>query len=436
MNRVCADNEASTPGFLATVWPASVPTDTELQRRRKVIVRSAQVAVAVMIAAGVGGALLVDYKFFTANRIALLILVSGAYAVWSLHGMRDTIRRLLAEREPAAASPAMDRQRIFYFLVQLGLGALVYTLSNGIRGGSLAWLVLLPPVAHSAILLSRSGIALVSVASVCIFVANVAARQGWSYAGSASVAFSFAVCFTLIFTLLAVSAERSRAKVQTLADELSDANRKLREYAVAAEELAATRERNRLAREIHDSLGHYLTVVNVQIEAARAMQPHDEARARDALTKAQSLTQEGLREIRRSVSALRASPLENKSVPAALADIVAESRAAGVNAHLEISGVPRSLSPAAELTLYRAAQEGLTNVRKHASCSRATLTLNFSSPAAVRLTVCDDGAGVAGNPGRGFGLMGLQERAQLVGGQLRSQSTAGHGFTLEVEVPG
>jgi signal transduction histidine kinase len=271
-----------------------------------------------------------------------------------------------------------------------------------------------------------------------LLVGNVVRWHGWHLVPTASLAFAFAVLFTLVFTLLAVSSERSRWEVQRLAGELSEANRKLRAYAVQAEELAATRERNRLAREIHDSLGHYLTVVNVQIEAARALQERDPTRMRDALAKAQSLTQEGLREIRGSVAALRASPLDNKPLAAALQQFVDESRAAGLAVELQVLGEARALSPQAALTLYRAGQEGLTNVRKHAQATAVRLALDYREAANVCLSVSDNGTGAANgaDTATGFGLLGLRERTQLLGGTVRVQTAPGAGFALEVEIPG
>lgn len=426
-----------TTQLLATVWPRTLPSDSEAQRRKKTVVRSAQVAVAVMVAAGVAGAIVADSAIFSAGRIAALVLAAAAYTAWSLNGMRKPVQVLLAV-DAAEATPAANIRTVIYFIVQLVLAGIVFHLSNHTRGGALAWLVLLPPVAHSVILLPRAGIATVALVVMAMLALNVLAQQGPRFVLSASIAFSFAVFFTLIFTVLAVSAERSRHKIQRLADELASANRKLREYAVEAEELAATRERNRLAREIHDSLGHYLTVVNVQIEAARAMHERDSARSRAALDKAQSLTQQGLQEIRRSVAALRALPLENQSLPAALGHIVEESRAAGLEVTFELLGAPRKIAPAAELTLYRAAQEGLTNVRKHATTATASVRLSFDHPAIVSLSVSDKGAGTAALDigSHGFGLIGLRERAQLLGGRFQVETAPGNGFTLRVEVPG
>ena len=108
--------------------------------------------------------------------------------------------------------------------------------------------------------------------------------------------------------------------------------------------------------------------------------------------KAQAMTHLGLKEVRRSVSALRASPLEGRALPAALADLAAESDAAGLTAKITVSGETRELSPQAALTLYRAAQEGLTNCRKHSGIASARVWLEYLPAARARLTVADDGA--------------------------------------------
>jgi signal transduction histidine kinase len=362
------------------------------------------------------------------------------YIAWSYYGTRGALRFFLWEQgaPPSLADRLPASGVVPYFAVQVGLGGLVYYLGDTGRVPTLVWLALLPPVAYSVFLLEWRGITAVSGLVLAVFVLNLVRWHGWRSVPYGLLAFSFGLGFTLVFTLLVVSSEKARWEVQRLVNELAEANRKLREYAVQIEELAATRERNRLAREIHDSLGHYLTVVNVQIEAARALHERDPSGAREALLKAQAHTQEGLREIRRSVAALRASPLDSRLLGEALQEVVADSRAAGLMAELQVVGHPRPLSPPAELTLYRAGQEGLTNVRKHAGTAQAHLVLDFSQPGSVRLTVTDEGMGVSTETSSevGFGLLGLRERAQLLGGTVRTHSTPGAGFKLDVEVPG
>jgi signal transduction histidine kinase len=409
-------------------------TDAGQRERKQQAVRGGQLAMVILVLAAVAGALAADGERFEWWRTLALAGLGILYILWNLQGTRDVVRLVLEEADtpqPAAATGECLR----YFGVQFLLAGLIFHLGNLGHANTLLWLVLLPPVAHSIILLSRAGIMVVCLASIALLAANVVRWEGWAAVPYGTLAFSFAVLFTLVFTQLAVSAERARSQVQRLAEALARANAKLRAYAVQAEELSAIRERNRLAREIHDSLGHYLTVVNVQLEAARALWETDPARARTAVQQAQTLNLEGLQGIRRSVAALRASPLDGKTLGQALEQLAGETTGAGLRVDWRLLGTARPLSPAAELTFFRAAQEGLTNVRKHARTSGACLQLDFSAARSTRLTVRDEGGGAPADVGGGFGLLGLRERALLLGGAATVQTAPGQGFTLQVEVP-
>jgi len=364
------------------------------------------------------------------------VLSGLAYVLWYLYGLRESVGWALWERgagPPPVWPPPLHWRQAGYFTIQLGLAGLIGLLAGRNGGSALVWLVLLPTVAQSVFMLRGPGIAAVSGLSMGI-LAYVGWRHGWNSVPESLLEFFYAVVFTLVFSTLAVNSEKARGEVERLAGELSAANGKLRASAVQAEELAATRERNRLAREIHDSLGHYLTAANMQIEAARALWDCDASRARDALDKAQRLTQQGLQDIRQSV----ATPLADRPLTEALHQIVNDSCATGLATAIEVQGEVRGLSPQARLTLYRAGQEGLTNVRKHARATAARLVLDFRDSAKMCLRVTDDGAGAATGATMtgGFGLLGLQERVQLLGGTIRVQTAPGAGFALEVEVPG
>ena len=195
---------------------------------------------------------------------------------------------------------------LLYFVIQVPLGIWIMFLSDG-QG----WLVLLPLISQ-ATLTSRRWMLIVTAATMLGFLGVLTLLASWDDAFKSVILFFPAIVFVIIFTEITLREQRARAEVERLAKELSDANTKLREYATQVEELATTKERNRLAREIHDGLGHYLTAINMQIEAARAVIDTDRTRALDALGKAQALTKEGLTEVRRSVAALRASPIENR----------------------------------------------------------------------------------------------------------------------------
>jgi signal transduction histidine kinase len=229
--------------------------------------------------------------------------------------------------------------------------------------------------------------------------------------------------FAVVLTKVLMREQQARA-------ELAVAHQQLHEYAAQAERLAAAHERNRVARDIHDGLGHALTVVQMQIKAARAVLAPDPARADTMLVKAQEQAEEALREVRRSVSALR-------EIRPPLADAVrALAGDSGVPTEVDVSGTVRTLLADAEEALFRAAQEGLTNVRKHARASRAVIVLDYSRPAAVRLEVRDDGSFSEPGSGSGFGLAGLRERAAGLGGTLSLTPAPGGGSTLLMEVPG
>ncbi len=245
-----------------------------------------------------------------------------------------------------------------------------------------------------------------------------------------------AILFVVAFTEARLGEQRAREEAEVLTVELEKANRQLASYAVQAEEMATIQERNRLAREIHDNLGHYLTVVNVQIEAARAVMSQNPERAEEALDKAQKLTRDGLTAVRQSVAALRESPIDSRTLIDAIGSLAQEARSSGLVVDYSVLGERRSLDSQTKLTLYRVAQEGLTNVRKHAHASRVDVVLDYSLPQTVRLLVKDNGVGMSAVTGDGFGLIGMRERIQMLGGQLTIESAARQGFWLETAVPG
>jgi signal transduction histidine kinase len=242
-----------------------------------------------------------------------------------------------------------------------------------------------------------------------------------------------AVFFVATFAHMRLNEQQARENAERLMAELEQANAQLAAYATQAEELAITQERNRLAREIHDSLGHYLTTVNVQIEAAKVVMDSDPERALDAMNKAQELAQKGLARVRESVATLRESPVSNRPLHQAIAFLVKETQSTGIVTEFEVVGEPQALEHKVALALYRAAQEALTNVRKHARASRVDVLLDFQ-PGKVSLEVKDNGVGAPETTG-GFGLLGIRERMQLLGGRLEISTGVAKGFCLTASVP-
>jgi len=316
-----------------------------------------------------------------------------------------------------------------YFLLQLTLFGTLVWLEIPLNG---LWLLAMPIVSQATICLpwpAVVGIVIAYLGLNCVLPVN----PGWSPDDRLRTGLSLlsGYVFVVGMTLIADVARKAKIRAETLAAELEEANARLRATAAQTAELAAANERNRIARDIHDGLGHFLTVITVQLQAARALLPAEPARAADAVTKAEETSRAALDDVRRSVGALRAAQ-SRPALDTAIAGVVQES---GLPATFRLEGTLRTVPDAVEQTLFRAAQEGLTNVRKHAPGARAELVLDFHEPRRVRLVVTDDGAGTRGEATGGFGLPGLRERVAAVGGTLVAGNRAARGFELCVEVP-
>jgi signal transduction histidine kinase len=222
-------------------------------------------------------------------------------------------------------------------------------------------------------------------------------------------------------------------RLQQEQESLAQANAQLTDYAATLEELTITRERNRMARELHDTLAHTLSALSVQLETVKAYWDVDSAAAQQMLDKSLAATRSGLQETRRALKSLRASPLDDLGLALALRRM-AEETAARANLQLNLSLPERfpSLSPDVEQCIYRVAQEAVANAAHHANAHLLTVQLSANEPS-VRLLVRDDGLGFDVQQGEGsghFGLPGMRERAQSVGGQLTIDSRPGQGTTI------
>jgi len=223
---------------------------------------------------------------------------------------------------------------------------------------------------------------------------------------------------------------------QQLRDEQArtrEALEQLRLSRAAQLESAKVEERARLAREIHDVLAHTLSALAVQLESGRLLleqRPGDPA-GLDAVERAHRLAHDGLVEARRAVGALRGGALPG---PDALQSLAADFQDdTGVPCRAEVVGEPAELSYEARLAVYRTAQEALANVRKHASARSVTLRLRWK-PDCAELTVENEGEPKAWSVKSGYGLLGIRERAELLGGRLEAGPVE-HGFRVRLWVP-
>lgn len=232
--------------------------------------------------------------------------------------------------------------------------------------------------------------------------------------------------------------------LSTIGDVVSMAIERARLFERSAR-LGAVEERNRLAREIHDTLAQGLTAISLQLESADYLLESgaNREKAHQAIRKALALARSNLEETRRSVQDLRAAPLEGRTLAEALAALAAEQATHGgtrgeapLDVRVEIAGESRPLPVRIENAVYRTAQEALTNVRRHAQAQHVTVQLE-TTPHAVKLSVEDDGQGFEADeqlPGR-YGIVGMNERARLLDGEFWVCSAPGEGTRIELAIP-
>ncbi len=236
------------------------------------------------------------------------------------------------------------------------------------------------------------------------------------------------------------------AWIGAIIDQSAERGRLIRELEATRQELAAVErqagvleERQRLAREIHDTLAQGFTSIVMHLEAAEARSDGPDDGWRHHLEAARRTARESLTESRRFLAALRPGPLESSPLPETLQRVVAEwSRETGTRATFTVVGTPRTAAPEADVTLLRATQEALTNARRHASASHVAVTLSYLDDQ-VLLDVRDDGAGFDANGSAtsspGLGLVGMRERAARLGGSVAVESRPGVGTAVAVALP-
>ena len=253
----------------------------------------------------------------------------------------------------------------------------------------------------------------------------------------------FAMALVFVCTIArALRAERlSREHTETLLTQLERSHAQLQAHAETVAELATTEERNRLARDIHDSLGHYLTVTNVQIAKAIAFQHRDPGVAEQAMRNAKDTAHQALDAVRQSVGALRTTRDAFVFVNA-LTALVERTRTDGCEITLHTEGSDSGYRPGTLNALYYVAQEALTNIQKHAHATNVSIDISFSESEA-RLMVRDDGRGFslaaidnqgAGADG-GYGLHSMHDRLTRIDGRLIIASHPEDGTTLTVRAP-
>lgn len=246
--------------------------------------------------------------------------------------------------------------------------------------------------------------------------------------------FGLIVVLVYLMSRLIEKEQIQRESLQQLNLELHQSHSQLQENADQLAELAVLSERNRLARDIHDGLGHHLTAVGIQLEIASQLQPRDPAASIEAIAEAKRAARDALADVRQSVQALRHAnePFDLKdAVDLLIQRISTDQLTISFKMEGDPSGYPQSL----RLTLFRLIQEGLTNVYKHADASRANVWLQLM-PSNSRLRIIDDGSGF--DPAQvsdGNGLRGIRERIESLAGTITIDSRLGDGTVIDVMIP-
>jgi signal transduction histidine kinase len=257
--------------------------------------------------------------------------------------------------------------------------------------------------------------------------------ENWSAIGGGLLSLLFGTLFAIWITRIIEQSAGRRQLIEQLESTRSD-------LAAAEWESGRLAERQRLARDIHDTLAQGFVSIVLQLQAAESELPAGADAARRHLELARRTASDNLAEVRRLVWDLRPEQLRAASLGEALGRLTERlAEESGVTATTTVTGTPRPLSPDAEVTLLRVTQEALANVSRHARAGRVALTLSYMDGEAA-LDVRDDGIGFApgadgARPNGGLGLHGMRERVEALGGRLAVESAPGGGTTVAVTVP-
>ena len=277
-----------------------------------------------------------------------------------------------------------------------------------------------------------------------VFELIMVAVSMWQGHGDAWLRLESTVQRTVIFLVVAYLVTRVIMSQRKQREALHEANIRLQEYNNTLEQLAVSRERNRLARELHDTLAHHMSGMILQLEGTKLLWEQNLEQAKTTLEKSIETARSGLIETRRALQALRATPLEDMGLRESvrlLATNTAER--AGLELDLSLPSQSLQLPPAVEQTVYRITQEALTNIERHANAETVSVLLGHQK-GEIHLQIADDGCGFANDELHAelrkrdlFGLRGMHERAAAVNGELTIQSEPARGTVVEfhLELP-
>lgn len=333
--------------------------------------------------------------------LAGVLIMSVAWIVWRLTGRR-------------------------WLVLVLAVAALLTSLSSG---GSLTLILLLLGLALAVLSYGVTvGVILLAFdVSVMATIMATAFRRPWVQVMTESVAAALLLGLGLVLGMVLRELQGEQIRNAQLVD-------RVRRSAETEKELMLADERSRSARELHDGLGHQLTLIQLSLEYAERMRERSPHEAFAEVTRARETAREALAYMRRWVRALNPPRETNLSGTRAFAAIADSFRGTGLDIIVDHTGAERELDRDTSLFAYRMVQEGLTNVVRHSRADRVSLTVGWH-PDRIDLELRDNGGMPAGDPtGGGFGLRSLAERAAELGGTFATEVTE-HGLVLSGSVP-
>ncbi|MEG3895598.1 MULTISPECIES: sensor histidine kinase [unclassified Microcoleus] len=357
-----------------------------------------------------------------------LLLRVGAIALFGAIGLRLPTVRLGRK----VLFTALEFGLILLPIVQEGLSS---------RSSFLLFLVLLM---RSCLIFRQPGqvtvlgLALLSYSSLLLLkpiLPEKVIATVWEWRFSNVLLFGLTLVFALLLINALIAERQSREQLEIAHDKLAITHEQLRYYALRIEDQATLQERNRIAREIHDGLGHTLAAQTIQLNNALLFWKSEDEKALGFLKQAKQLGSEALLEIRKSVSVLRSNPLQGLSLESAIDKLLQDfQRMTAIEVSNSIR-LPVLLSQEINTTLYRIVQESLTNIHKHADATMVTVGLQQHA-GQIYLSIADNGKGF--DPAQnttGFGLQGMRERVAAAGGQFAIYSELGNGCRISVSLP-
>jgi signal transduction histidine kinase len=372
---------------------------------------------------------------FPAERILFLVFVNSQYLFrrlqrWFLPVVLGWLL-VAAVWEPAMVASLVHSHGVRAAIVDFGIGDVA---------NSMIWLMV--PVLLATWQYGYSGMRVILYVLVLehAFLLPFLWRSGQALHGYILMSLTRIAMLTMLAYIVThlVSALRTEHAA------LEQANRQLAQRAATVEQLAESRERNRLARDLHDTLAHSLTGLSVQLQALETLLEYDPQAVRQQLKEAEATVRSGVTEARRAIQALRAAPLEELGLAEALRQLCRrQAERTGTEFICDIGPV-MALDPLTEQMIYRVAEEALTNVERHSAAGHVWVDLRMNSPAGVSqpgashlcLEIRDDGVGFNPSlvPADSYGIVGMVERASLLGSSVRIESAPGRGTRLVLNV--